>query len=304
MDVVKKYLEEKSWEFDFTDDCCTENSKYRDLSGYEKYFTYKTVEKKTDPYYAGDPDSESELLQKIYKHLWPELKDKDYMKDKEKIYSDTMTSVQHTLSRYYKDTFPDEIKEYRSKNPRQKFSARMCKTMYEQYSTVSKTLNENFNLKKFISCYHTLGNYCPVPAGFNVARSGTGYSSNYDYWDLTLMRIKKYYDIKKELSLQVTDVNATNEIAMLLHCNGIIDNCKKWLDGYNGWDDFVEKNYFQDYIYADNGKEVIPFCEGHSWENNEIGNYDEFFKNVSNRIEKRSKRMIAALEKKINNSNR
>ena len=189
-------------------------------------------------------------------------------------------------------------KEYMLNNPRQRFvSAKMCKAMYEQFNTVSSYLDSNNDLKRFVSLYHTLGNYSPVPTGFNVARSGVGYSSDYDYWDLTLMKIKKYFDLRIKPSSQLAD--DVNQIAILLHCEETINNCLNWLDEYDSWDDFVEKNFFQDYV--DDEGEVIPFCAGHSWENgcNEIGNYDEFFKNVWNRIEARSNRMINALKKKL-----
>ena len=297
---VKEYLEIDSLNFDFTDDC-TKDLNYKNMNGYAKYFAYKTQNN------VNDPDSYSDLLQDIYKILWPGLEQKDFMKGKNRIHSDTMTSVQHTLTNYFKATFPNEIEEYMLNNPKQKFvSAKMCKAMYEQYNTVSSTLDSNADLKRFISLYHTLGNYSPVPTKFNVARSGVGYSSSYDYWDLTLMKIKKYFDLrKKNLSSQLAD--AVNQIATLLHCAEpinnccaeTINNCLKWLDGYGSWNNFVHENFFQDYV--DNEGEVIPLCVGHSWENgcNEIGNYDEFFKNAWNRIEARSNRMINALKQKL-----
>ena len=288
---VKDILEIDGLNYDFTDDC-TRDLNYKNMNGYEKYFAYKAWDN------VKDPDSSSILLQEIYKILWPELEQKVFMKGKEWICSDTMTSVQHTLTKYYEETFPNEVKEYMSNNPRQRFvSAKMCKAMYEQFNTVSSHLDSNTHLKRFISLYHTLGNYSPVPAGFNVARSGVGYSSDYDYWDLTLMKIKKYFDLRKRSFSQLAD--DVNQIVSLLHFEEIINNCLKWLDEYDSWENFVEKNYFQDYV--DDEGEVIPFCDGHSWENgcNEIIDYDEFFENAWKRIEARSKRMINALKIKL-----
>jgi hypothetical protein len=283
--------EEERLNYDFSDDCdYTRNSDYKKIKEYEKYFAYKTLKG------VGDPDTSSQLLQEIYKILWPELMDEnhDYMRDKEWIRSDTMTSVQHTLSKYYEEIFSDDVKDYKKKHPKQRYiSVNMCKEMYEQYDSVSTIMNENKKLKQFISDYHTLGNYCPVPTGFNVARSG-GWGT-YDYWDLTLMKIKGYFDKRPQPKAQMAD--DITQIAMLLHCDEMMSNCLKWLDGYENWNEFVEKNYFQDYV-GENG-EVIPFCEGHSWENNEISNYNAFFSEVSKRIEKRSKKMIKALEEKI-----
>lgn len=289
--TVKEFLEIDSLNFDFTDDC-TRDLNYTNMNGYEKYFAYKTWDN------VEDPDSSSILLQEIYKILWSELEQQAFMNQKDWICSDTMTSVQHTLAKYFEETFPDEVKEYMSNNPRQRFvSVRMCKAMYEQFNTVSRYLDSNTDLKRFISLYHTLGNYSPVPIGFNVARSGVGYSSDYDYWDLTLMKIKKYFDLRKRPFSQLAD--DVNQIATLLHCEKIINNCLKWLDLYDSWEDFVEKNYFQDYV--DDEGEVIPFCYGHSWANgcNEITDYDQFFKNAWKRMEARSKRMINALKEKL-----
>lgn len=297
---VKEFLGIESLNYDFTDDCdYTKDSNYKNMNGYAKYFAYKTLDA------VKDPDSYSILLQEIYKLLWPELEQKDFMMGKDWIRSDTMTSVQHTLSKYFEETFPDEVKEYKSNNPRQRFvSAKMCKDMYEQFQTVSSCLESNNDLKRFISLYHTLGNFSPVPTGFNVARSGAGYSSDYDYWDLTLMKIKKYFDLRKKPSSQLAD--DVNQIVTLLHCEKMnnscketVNNCLKWLDEYDSWEEFIDKNFFQDYV--DDEGEVIPFCTGHSWENgcNEIGNYEEFFKNAWNRIEARSNRMINELKKKM-----
>lgn len=290
---VKEFLEKDSLKFDFSDDCdYTKDSSYKSMSGFTKYFAYKTLDN------VKDPDSNSTLLQEIYKVLWPELEQKDYMRGKGWIHSDTMTSVQHTLAKYFEATFPNEVKEYLLNNPRQRFvSVRMCKSMYEQFSTVSSYLDSNADLKQFVSLYHTLGNYSPVPTGFNVARSGVGYSSNYDYWDLTLMKIKKYFDLRKKTFLKRAD--DVNQIAILFHYEETINNCMKWLDGYDSWNDFVEQYFFQDYV--DDEGEVIPFCTGHSWKDgcNEVGDYDEFFKNAWNRIEARSNRMISALKKKL-----
>lgn len=288
---IKEFV--KIEKYDFSDDCdYSRNQTYKQLSGYEKYFVYKTASN------IKDPDLDSVLLQDIYKTLWPDLEEKEFMTDKKWIKSDTMTSVQYTLAKYYEKNFPNEIMEYKEKNKRQKWiSVNMCKTMYEQYESVRRNLEENNELKRFVSIYHSLGNYSPVPVGFNAARSGIGYSSNYDYWDLTLMKIKQYFDFRKQQSIEVP--KAVLPIAELFHVDKVIKNCAMWLDSYENWSDFVEKNYFQDYV--DEKGEIIPFCEGHSWSNgcNDIIDFGMFCKNVCDRIDARSKRMIDALNKKV-----
>lgn len=296
---VEKFLklkEEEILKYDFTHDCdFTRGDIYKKLEGYEKYFAYKTLDN------VKDPDSSSELLQKIYRILWPSLNSMEYIKVGKWICSDTMTSIQHTLARYYKDMFPDEIRKYMDKNRRQRFvSVRMCAALFSECETVKQNLTSNNDLCHFISVYHTLGNYSPVPIGFNVARSGVGYSSDFDYWDLTMMKIKKYFDLRKEPESKIgKDVY---QIVSLLHCEEIISNCLQWLDGYDSWKEFVEENFFQDYV--DENWEVIPFCKGHSWEDgsNEISDYDEFFKNAWTRIESRTNRIIWALKDKLDKS--
>lgn len=48
----------------------------------------------------------------------------------------------------------------------------MCIELYETDPAFKKLLEESEDLKNFIKMYHTLGNYIPVPYGFNSARSG------------------------------------------------------------------------------------------------------------------------------------
>ncbi len=290
---IEEFLKEDVLKFDFTHDCdYTRGDDYKLKDGYEKYFAYKTLNN------VKDPDSSSELLQKIYRVLWPQLDAMEYMRGGKWIRSDTMTSVQHTLSRYFEDMFPREIYKYMTEHRNQRFvSARMCAALFEENETVKNNLTLNDNLRHFVSVYHTLGNYSPVPTGFNVSRSGVGFASDFDYWDLTLMKIKEYFDYRKGPKPEIgSDVH---QIVVLLHCEEIIFNCIQWLDGYGSWKEFVEVNFFQDYV--DENGEVIPFCKDHSWKAgcNEIMDYDEFFGNAWKRIEARSERMVAALKDKL-----
>ena len=291
IDTIQRFLCEDAVHYDFSDDCI-KDSEYKKKEGYDKYFAYRTQNASTR-----DPDSNSILLQEIYKVLWPEMINIDYMTSNGKITSDTMTSIQHTLGKYFSDTFPNEVIEYMKKNPRQRnVSAIMCKNMFEQFGSVKKALNNNKNLEHFISVYHTIGNYVPVPKGFNAARSGPGVSSSYDYWDLSLMKIKEVFDLKEDSEIRMNV--AFHPISQLLHSEEkiqAIQNCLSWLNAYSSWNDFVEKNFFQDYVDKDG--EVIPFCEGHSWNAgcNEVAEYDMFFENAWKRIETRSQRMIEKL---------
>lgn len=140
----------------------------------------------------------------------------------------------------------------------------------------------------------------PVPYGFNRAKSG--YYGSHDSWDLTLMKIKEYYDVRKENSDNSGELfTYLSEIKImeLLHCNREMISCYQWLNSFEGWEGFIDKNFLQDFVSADH--QPIPFCKGHSWECPQIlENFDEFFRNAWQMIEKRSIRMIKEIEKKEN----
>lgn len=299
----KTYKLDELIEYDFSDDCIRNKSYifYIEKKGYDKYFKYKTTEKEE----LGDPDVNSKLLQEIYKGLWPEIINQNYMLSGEHICSDTMTSVQYTLSKYYQANFIDEIRKYKKEHPKQRKLTVIYANMYEQFPKVRDTLDKDENLKKFISVYHTLGNYSPVPIGFNIARSGGG---TFDYWDLTLMKIKEFYDSRNE-EKTINAIKTLDIIFQVLHDKKLV-SCVKWLNSYSSWDAFVKRNYFHDYVEGlenEDGKAgaVIPFCKNHSWEAgcNDISDYEEFFKNATERIEKRSERMIKALKCKLEKNN-
>lgn len=288
-EMLIRFLENNPVQFDLSNDC-TKDVSYVCREGYDKYFAYKTQNS------VGDPDLKSVLLQEIYKLLWAEALSQEWMNVRGWIQSDTMTSVQFTMAEYMKDTFCTEVKQYMCENPRQRYvSVNMCKAMYEGMSTVNSQLNGNENFLRFVSVYHTIGNYVPVPRGFNTARSGN--FGSHDYWDLTLMMIKEYYDLRDKKKIFRKQPEVVLEV--LLNSPDSIYTCKSWLDFYESWNEFVEKNYFQDYV--DRNGNVIPFCKGHAWGNgkNKISNYDEFFLNAWRRIEARGYRIVSALCNKL-----
>lgn len=94
MENIREFLSNDPIHYDFTHNC-TSDEDYMKKKGYDKYFAYRTQQN------VGDPDSCSKLLQEIYKTLWPELMNLNYMVSNGKIKSDTMTSVQYTLGKYY-----------------------------------------------------------------------------------------------------------------------------------------------------------------------------------------------------------
>lgn len=314
MKTIKEYLQNDPVSYDFSDDC-TESAAYQEKKGYEKYFIYRSfgsggmypaavsaIKRNKKLYgHIGDPDAESNLLQSIYSLLWPEIQEEksEYMiNNKGWICSDTMTSCQTVLNYYVKNKLPEVLKRYAAKH----VSNLMCIELYETDAVFRELLEKSEDLKHFITVYHTLGNYIPVPYGFNKARSG--YYGSHDSWDLTLMKIKEYYDaydVKKEVSSNSGELFPCLpeiKIMELLHNREII-SCYQWLNSFAGWEDFIDKNFLQDFVGSD--YQPIPFCKGHSWKCPQVSeNFDEFFRNAWQMIEKRSRRMIKEIEKKEN----
>lgn len=183
-------------------------------------------------------------------------------------------------------------------------------------------------VKKFMKAVYTIGNFCPVPEGFNGARSGGGH---YDYWDLTLMKIHDWYmdENEKHLNdlLHIKTECSKNEERR--------KNCKEWLEwfkedakrkrkeypenyckGYDGWHNFVDTLYMQDYVYnednwddkryKDNKEnreyyDVIPFWRGHEWSKEGIkfptgdDEIKDAFETMTAIIKARSNRIVEAL---------
>lgn len=268
-----------------------------------------------------DPDckiSGSKLLQDIYKTLWATLSEQKFMKhsdDKDAwICSDTMTSAQQRMNDFLqvieKEDVPCNIfQTIRKETGNAKYSQRLCIELYlrgcldsESENFYKKIFKEKVcdkgeeakgQLDRFLECWHMLGNYCPVPRHFNSARSGP--YARHDYWDLTLIKIKSYYD--KKLDNNVHD--ARKELGEeLLHGRGNTSACKEWLDYFETWEGFIKQNYMQDFVDIEDGYKVRQFFKEHSWSKPKPENLEEFkelFQNASEMIEKRTMRIIIAL---------
>ena len=311
MKGIIKFLHGAPLSFDFTDDC-TASTEYQAKKGYEKYFIYRSpkpdgkgrspiavsvIENNYQSYgYIGDPDVESKLLQSIYSLLWPEIKERksEYLVNRGGwIYSDTLISVQTTLNNYIRKEMPEVLKKEGVK----RISNNICIQLYGTDPLFRKLLNKNEDLSHFIAIYHTLGNYLPVCCGFNIARSG--YYGSHDYWDLTLMKIKEYYDATKAAQSGFGDFLTSPELKLLqlLHCNSEVVSCCQWLNSFERWENFIEQNLLQDFVDTDN--QPIPLCKGHSWECPQVLDFNDFFKNGWQIVEKRGVRMIKMLEKRV-----
>lgn len=325
--TLYEFLKDKNNVFwDFTNDCgCVAYQEIEDVI--EKYFVYKSVDPKMSKSVYGmgqhfaisnskkykgiqDPDVKSPLLQEIYKILWEDICKEQWMNgdDGETIQADTMTSVQHTLNKVVEDEIETdkEREEIRKKvGEHNKCSINYCLHLYatapEEFSS---RLRKVKGLELFLSMYHTIGNFIPTPRGFNRARSGKQCDAEYDYWDLTLLKIREWY-VSAE-----TEEEKEKIILELLHkkeMDQVCQNCKEWLKYYeergskeDGWKNFINSNYLQDFVKGDDYK-PISFCENHDWNNIKVDDHVEFFMTVSSLIYLRGKRLLEALEEKLNN---
>lgn len=307
-------------EYDFSDDGAGEA--YHELSDpMEKFFVYfaskgkNTIKRETDNFMndyredceklvkqygnINDPDSGSDLLQTIYVKLWDERNLKDCKKG-ERICGETMNSANTTLGAWYTELETEQQKKEREelKNPSQTISNKYILSRYLQDKEGQKKLLGKKCLC-FLSLYHTLGNFIPVPVDCNCPR---GIGQVADYWDLTLKVIYDYYVGNDH----ICDITGTSD--------ELVQRYKNWLDSFieegdNGlisWDRFVEKNYMQDFVEPDpEGGYGMPkelwkdhfsqFLYGEAKPTNER-QVKEFYINASARIMKRSNRMIQELE--------
>lgn len=272
-----------------------------------KYFDEGKNDEKEIIMELHDPDGEikdgeilggSQLLQYIYKKLWSELTAQEFMKhflnDDQNtwICSDTMTSAQQRMNDFLQVIKDSDFENVRTGiGERQQYSLRLCIELYfKDKNEFKKKLK---SMENFLNHWHMLGNYCPVPRHFNCARSGC--AANYDYWDLTLMKIKEYYNEIGKL-----DDKGDDEWKILgeelLHGAGNALACKKWLDYFGSWKEFIEKNYMQDFV---NGNyEVKPFFDGHNWNKptpKTLKEFNDLFQNASEMIKNRTERIVNAL---------
>lgn len=106
------------------------------------------------------------------------------------------------------------------------------------------------HLNKFLGLTHSIGNFIPVPEGFNVGRS----LRTSDYWDLALYNIHLWYETKNDDYLN-RFLPKRNE--------NVIKYTKLWLDYYDNWYGFIEENYLQSFVSDDASLKPIPFWDEH-----------------------------------------
>ncbi len=278
-----------------------------DIMKYGADFSQKYKELKIE-----DPDSKSILLREIYRKLWADFNLEscwvmDEKAQKYYIQGETMNSVNTTLGAWYKLVESKVHKEERQKVGRQNVSFRYILSLYVQDTQGQSELFDTVEgLRFFISIYHTLGNFIPVPAGCNSPR-GLGILE--DYWDLTLKAIYAYYVCGEDKIWDIVKgANSESDVSKLYALY------KQWLDSFqdgNGpsWQCFIEKNYLQDFVNQNvDGSYGMPkeLWKGHFSDfffgkkgalPYSIEQIEQFYVNASCFITARSTRMLIRLRK-------
>lgn len=275
--------------YDFTMDAMGVDlaDKYRKEDAFGRYVVYTSF-----PGYL-DPDVQSYLLQEVYKKVWKNTWPADW------VASDTMTSFNSKLIQLLQLRQNDELDGkklvvYKREAGNKAFSKELFVRWYnDKKINRDKLFDFCGPVLPLLQVYHTIGNFCPVPPHFNVARSGS--HGNYDYWDLTLNKIHECYFPKNE---KVQDIIEKQ----LFHGNskGDVNACLQWINSYGqkeeGWKKFIELNFMQDYV--DDDYNPKPFVKGHTWENNRfknIKNMMAFSIEAERRIIKRGIRIISCM---------
>ncbi|MBR5480067.1 MAG: hypothetical protein IKU84_07795 [Clostridia bacterium] len=307
---IKEYLENPKQDpitYDFTNDCTCE--KYKEKTDVlERYIIYTCAFKQDSDFYtkAGkviyneakkyaadvrekyigiiDADSQSELLQKIYQMLWEVNIVSKYNGNCVNICGDTLNSVRTAL----------------------KSIGYTSNLSIQTFITSANTLKSIKGLEEFLSVYHTIGNFMPIPKGCNKPR---GEGATKDFWDLALKIIYEYYYL------------GINNIVKIVG-KGKVKDYKEWLDKFGkeqeGWKNFIKRNYLEPFVESDYGK-PIELWDGHfaqfekllegkektkkAEESYVLPNKEQaeqYFENAHKKILERGGLMLAALVEKLN----
>lgn len=162
------------------------------------FLKYKNCETKFDP---DNYNETCDLTGEIYNTLWGWSKEKgnfriaSYFDEKMLFGGDTMNSVQTTMDLLIEKSpemgkKSDRFKEYKEFNlkGKQKISNRYIFWLFRQcQKDLEKLEDQNVSFSDYCIYTHSIGNFCLVPAGFNIGRAG----KTKDYWDLSLAILKK-----------------------------------------------------------------------------------------------------------------
>lgn len=309
--------------YDYSDE--EANKYYKDLDGLKKFFAYMAYmncknflpEEKYELFIEGkigsedvkrkcqenggkiiDPDSKSDLIQKLYAVLWDNKMLKKFcfgfcFEEKKNMYQgETLNSVNTTFNKYYECIEKTEHKEEREKMKTDKGRTQNISIKYRlsRFYSPREGSREDFSntqLNEFVSVYHTLGNFMPVPWACNGPR---GCAEVQDYWDLTMLNIFNYYNENNEEYIK----------RIIGKKEELVERYRKWLDGFGDWENFVNKNYLRAFVYYKSDGTLYP---KELWEGHFSGQVlpdekqcEEYFKNAAECIKERTAHMLGALQ--------
>lgn len=236
----------------------------------EKYLTQDLISKKYNSYYLASESNE-----------------------KLNLFGDTMISYATVAHKYYetidkknlhKNEKYDIFKEYSGKRCILDCSWEAC--ILDNLAYFEKHISPDFS--NFLKVNHKLGNFIPLPVN-RPYRLG-------DYWDLFMACVfNHFYQNNRNMQIKSYDLEIYKSRSRAS------EKYKEWLsnfgEGENGWKKFVEQNYLQDFV-EESGRpcELWP---GHFSENLDPGGnqYDEYFNNVYDAINKRGKKIAESIKK-------
>lgn len=193
---------------------------------------------------------------------------------------DTMTSPLTPLKRYF------VLQGFDEKTIRKNFDDFVLDNI--------SNINISENASNFICNTHSIGNFFPVPQGFNTGRSNFG---KWDSWDLVMKQIYLWFQDNPNISVQTNNTALTKLLSNSQNVGDAVNHCVQWLKNFSDWKDFVNGNHLNSYV--DSKGKPISFFKNHSLENplpNTLEEMEEFFKNANNCILKRG----IEIDKKLN----
>ena len=288
-DILKKYFVYRAGLYKET---------HNDLLIKQVQPTVNSFVEKSKLYKTKDPDQYSVLLRQVYLHLWGYIYLNKYCNC-----SDTMTSAQILLNQCIKclpKNNRDELNciyENRNKDVKGTVNSTIALAACNQQTKFLDSISECIpEFCRFVALYHTIGNYSPIPEGFNVPRSNGGKK---DFWDLTLMCIKEYFfesDIEKKKRIVSIDLLNNHKYS---NSEIVIEWLNYFGNGKDGWKRFVEINLFQDFV--DDKYEVIPFWDNHNIDNLKLPmdqkTLSSALTTICDLIESRGDRIVSIIKK-------
>ena len=198
-------------------------------------------------------------------------------------------SIAKAISQYCQDLHLDSEENITLKEALEKHR--------DDKNTLRKELEMFTGLVAFLDVAYTIGNFTPVPYGCNDKR-GKGLTQ--DSWPLALKCIYDWYETSQEDKKK-------SFLAKLLNYNqDAMNNYSAWLKSFETWDNFVDKNFLQDYTEWQKRPYGRP---KEFWDGQFDGaplpvtteQFQAFFTHATACIKARSERMVKALKCKLEN---